>query len=107
MSNCLLCGHGKSQHGLIVCTAKDVEEGVEYDCICDCYESKSTSSSVYCDSCLDIAYEEVGPGHGEQVDFLDLMADLLSDHECDFVLEPEFVERCDCLTHKRNRNVTA
>jgi len=102
--SCLACGHDKGDHRPI-CLGKDIEEGVEYDCNCDCYESKSTSLSVYCDSCLTVAYDAVGDGAAGQSEFLDLMGELLPDHECDGVLEDDI--RCDCLTHKSNRRVTA
>ena len=104
--SCLACDHDKGDHRPL-CRGKDLEGGVEYDCNCSYYESKSTSSSVYCDSCLTTAYDAVGDGAAEQSEFLDLMGELLPDHECDHVMEPDVIERCDCLTHKSNRSVTA
>ena len=56
--------------------------------------------STYCDSCLTAAYDEVGGGIEEQTTVLDLVADMLPDHLCDRIDEPDI--RCDCAAHRRD-----
>jgi len=100
--DCLLCGCDKSlhlRHG--ICRGVD-DDG--WECNCDSYESKTTSTSQYCDSCLTIAYDRVGHGEAEQVEFLDAMSADIEDHECDAVEEDDDDDiRCDCLAHRSGR----
>ena len=80
------------------CQACSSTENAGYDCNCDYYESEPASAEPYCDSCLTVAYDHVGHGQAEQVEFLQAIGADLEDHECDAVTEPD-LGPCSCLAH--------
>jgi len=82
------------------CQACSSTENAGYDCNCDYYESEPTSAEPYCDSCLTVAYDHVGHGQAEQVEFLQALGADLEDHECDAVTEPD-LGPCSCPAHGR------
>jgi hypothetical protein len=93
---CTLCGCSKDVHPRFgPCLGKD-EEG--YDCTCDYYESEPTSNAPYCDSCLTVAYDHVGNGRAEQVQFLEVLGADIDDHDCDSINEPDHGP-CSCAAH--------
>jgi hypothetical protein len=85
------------------CQACSITEGAAIPCNCDYYESERSllSADPYCDSCLTVAYDHVGHGQAEQVEFLQAIGADLEDHECDAVTEPD-LGPCSCLAHGRS-----
>ena len=55
----------------------------------------------YCDSCLTVAYDEVGHDSGEQDQFLDAFSGMamLDDHACDRI-ETDGEISCKCSDHR-------
>ena len=91
LAECIVCGCNKGLHTKYgPCFGED--------CNCDYYESESSQTDKYCDSCLMIAYDHVGHGQAEQVQFLEVMGPDLSDHECDAITEPD-LSPCACGSH--------
>ena len=85
------------------CQACSITEGAAIPCNCDYYESERSllSADPYCDSCITVAYDHVGHGQAEQVEFLQAIGADLEDHECDAVTEPGSA-LCSCLAHGRS-----
>lgn len=105
---CTMCECPKDRHRKYgpclcqgTCETCSSTENAGYPCNCDYYESTTTttmSADSYCDSCLMIAYDHVGHGQAEQVEFLQALVADLDDHECDAVTELD-LEPCSCTGH--------
>jgi len=57
-----------------------------------------TTTRTYCDSCMTAAYDEGMYEAEEQRELLDNCSDLLPDHLCDHVEEPDIP--CACEAHR-------
>jgi len=97
---CELCNHSKADHGQGRSPCFAVDQSGE--CNCDSWITQPLTRSIYCDDCLQIAGDMVGTGAAEQAAYLDLMADLIQDHDCSASGETGI--RCDCLGHEWERD---
>ena len=106
---CTMCECPRDLHreyGPCICDGTcEMCSGSEYaaghPCDCAYYVSEPTSAEPYCDSCLTVAYDHVGHGQAEQVEFLQALGADVEDHDCDAVTEPGSA-LCSCLAHGRS-----
>lgn len=56
--------------------------------------------SKYCDECLTIAYDNVGPNPALQKQFLSIAGQEIEDHICIQTEEPELNKKCLCPCNK-------
>ena len=54
----------------------------------------------FCDSCMTVAYDKVGEDVDAQEHLLATAPEVLDDHLCDRVEEPDLPIRCDCSEHR-------
>jgi hypothetical protein len=64
-------------------------------------ETKPLTRSIYCDDCLQVAGDMVGTGPARTA-YLDLMGDMIQDHNCSASAETGI--KCDCLGHEWERD---